>query len=74
MQLTDPPVTAWVPMDAEVGQVVRVRLESVDTAARRAVFVAADGAAATDPDGAAATDQQGAAATDQQGTATQESA
>lgn len=57
VQLTDPPVTAWVPMDAEVGQVVRVRLESVDTAARRAVFVAADGAAATDPDGAAATDQ-----------------
>lgn len=43
VQLTDPPVTAWVPMDADLGAVVRVRLESVDTAARHAEFVAADG-------------------------------
>jgi exoribonuclease R len=43
VQLTDPPVTAWVPMDAEVGTTVRVRLESVDAASRRVVFVAADG-------------------------------
>ncbi|MDN5685137.1 MAG: RNB domain-containing ribonuclease [Brachybacterium sp.] len=41
VQLTDPPVTAWVPMDAWPGDVVRVRLESVDPAHRRAVFVAA---------------------------------
>ncbi|APX31919.1 exoribonuclease R [Brachybacterium sp. P6-10-X1] len=41
VQLTDPPVTAWVPMDAWPGDVVRVRLESVDPARRRAVFVAA---------------------------------
>ncbi|ATG51993.1 exoribonuclease R [Brachybacterium vulturis] len=45
VQLSDPPVTAWVPMDAVVGEVVRVRLESVDRAARRAEFVAADGEA-----------------------------
>ena len=43
VQLTDPPVTAWVPMDAEPGATVRVRLASVDTAARRAEFVPADG-------------------------------
>lgn len=43
VQLTDPPLTAWVPMDAAVGEVVRVRLASVDTAARRTEFVAADG-------------------------------
>lgn len=48
MQLTDPPVTAWVPMDAAVGEIVRVRLESVDRAARRAVFVAADGETAAE--------------------------
>ena len=45
VQLTDPPVTAWVPMDAAAGELVRVRLESVDADARRAVFVAADGGA-----------------------------
>ena len=45
VQLTDPPVTAWVPMDAAAGELVRVRLESVDAGARRAVFVAADGGA-----------------------------
>ena len=45
VQLTDPPVTAWVPMDAEPGTTVRVRLESVDPAKRRAVFVGADGPA-----------------------------
>lgn len=39
VQLTDPPVTAWVPMDAAIGEVVRVRLESVDALARNAVFV-----------------------------------
>lgn len=43
VQLTDPPVTAWVPMDASVGDLVRVRLESVDAVARRAEFVPADG-------------------------------
>lgn len=43
VQLTDPPVTAWVPMDATVGDVVTVRLASVDTAARRAEFVSTDG-------------------------------
>jgi len=43
VQLSDPPVTAWVPMEAAVGAVVRVRLESVDPQARRAEFVAADG-------------------------------
>lgn len=48
VQLTDPPVTAWVPMDAAVGEIVRVRLESVDRAARRAVFVAADGQTAAE--------------------------
>lgn len=42
VQLTDPPITAWVPMDAAAGEVVRVRLESVDPAARHAEFVAAD--------------------------------
>ena len=41
VQLTDPPVTAWVPMDARVGEVVRVRLRAVDVPARRAEFVAA---------------------------------
>ncbi|MGO2585197.1 MAG: RNB domain-containing ribonuclease, partial [Brachybacterium tyrofermentans] len=46
VQLSDPPVTAWVPMDAALGEVVRVRLDSVDAAEREAVFVAAaDGAA-----------------------------
>src|SRR5690606_15072796 len=45
VQLTDPPVTAWVPVDAEPGTTVRVRLESVDPAKRRAVFVGADGPA-----------------------------
>ena len=46
VQLSEPPVTAWVPMDAALGEVVRVRLDSVDTAEREAVFVAAaDGAA-----------------------------
>ena len=42
VQLTDPPVTAWVPLDAAVGEMVRVRLASVDPAARRVEFVAAD--------------------------------
>jgi exoribonuclease R len=51
VQLTDPPVTAWVAMDAAVGEIVRVRLGSVDPAGRRAEFVAADGNAA---DGGAA--------------------
>ncbi|MDN6302919.1 MAG: hypothetical protein L0J57_07720 [Brachybacterium sp.] len=35
-------------MDAAVGEIVRVRLESVDRAARRAVFVAADGETAAE--------------------------
>lgn len=48
VQLTDPPATAWVPMDAEVGTVVQVRLETVDTAARRAVFVGADGSSSAE--------------------------
>jgi exoribonuclease R len=48
VQLTDPPVTAWVPMDAQVGEVVRVRLRAVDVAARRAVFEAAHAGARTD--------------------------
>jgi len=39
VQLVDPPVTAWVPMDAQVGEVVRVRLAAVDTAARQAEFL-----------------------------------
>ncbi|MFC7374472.1 RNB domain-containing ribonuclease [Brachybacterium sp. GCM10030267] len=39
VQLTDPPVTDWVPMEAEMGEVVRVRLESVEATAGRAVFV-----------------------------------
>lgn len=39
VQLTDPPVTAWVAMDAQIADEVRVRLESVDPLARRAVFV-----------------------------------
>ncbi|MGP9536966.1 RNB domain-containing ribonuclease [Brachybacterium sp. AOP43-C2-M15] len=43
VQLTDPPVTAWVPMEAAVGEVVRVRLQSVDAAGRHAEFVADDG-------------------------------
>ncbi|WP_422117561.1 RNB domain-containing ribonuclease [Brachybacterium sp. UNK5269] len=46
VQLTEPPVTAWVPMDAAVGEVVRVTLESVDPARRRAVFVPAAAEAA----------------------------
>ncbi|WP_299305191.1 RNB domain-containing ribonuclease [uncultured Brachybacterium sp.] len=46
VQLTDPPVTAWVPMDAMVGERVRVRLASVDQATRRVEFVAADAPAA----------------------------
>lgn len=52
VQLTDPPVTAWVSMEAAVGEVVRVRLESVDRAARRAEFVAADGEASAEGAGA----------------------
>ena len=44
VQLTEPPVTAWVEMDAAAGEVVRVRLASVDRAGRRAEFVAADAA------------------------------
>ena len=46
VQLTDPPVTAWVPMDAAVGERVRVRLASVDQTTRRVEFVAADSPAA----------------------------
>ncbi|WP_193104521.1 RNB domain-containing ribonuclease [Brachybacterium sp. FME24] len=46
VQLTDPPVTAWVPMDAAIGAVVDVRLESVDPVQRRAVFVPANEEAA----------------------------
>lgn len=45
VQLIDPPVTAWVPMDAEPGQVVRVRLETVEPRRGTAHFVPADGAA-----------------------------
>ena len=60
MQLTDPPVTAWVPMDAEVGTRVRVRLESVDTTSRRAVLVAADGDSTTDAGSAGGADGAGA--------------
>lgn len=41
IQLAEPPVTAWVPMDAAPGERVRVRLDSVDPRAR---FVPADGA------------------------------
>ncbi|MEE1651142.1 RNB domain-containing ribonuclease [Brachybacterium sp. J144] len=48
VQLLDPPVTAWVPMDAEPGTVVRVRLESVDPTQRTAEFVAADRAGSED--------------------------
>lgn len=44
VQLVDPPVTAWVPMDAAPGDVVRVRLEAVDTAAGTARFVPAGAA------------------------------
>ena len=46
VQLIDPPVTAWVPMDAEAGQVVRVRLESVDPRKGKAHFVPAGPAGA----------------------------
>ena len=60
VQLTDPPVTAWVPMDAEVGTRVRVRLESVDTTSRRAVLVAADGDSTTDAGSAGGADGAGA--------------
>ncbi|MGO3211338.1 RNB domain-containing ribonuclease [Brachybacterium sp. AOP42-C2-15] len=52
VQLTDPPITTWVPMDAAPGEVVRVRLESVDPAKRRAVFVAAGTDAADRADAA----------------------
>ncbi|AXK45110.1 RNB domain-containing ribonuclease [Brachybacterium saurashtrense] len=41
IQLSEPPVTAWVPMDAAPGERVRVRLDSVEPRAR---FVPADGA------------------------------
>ncbi len=41
VQLLEPPMTAWVPMDAQPGQEVRVRLDRVDTAARRSVFLPA---------------------------------
>lgn len=41
VQLIDPPVTAWVPMDAAPGDTVRVTLDSVDHERRRAVFVPA---------------------------------
>ncbi|ACU85412.1 exoribonuclease R [Brachybacterium faecium DSM 4810] len=43
VQLIEPPVTAWVEMDAAAGEVVRVRLASVEREARRAEFVAAEG-------------------------------
>ena len=59
MQLTDPPVTAWVPMDAEVGTVVRVRLETVDVPARRAVFVAAYESSAADDEAPGGADGAG---------------
>ena len=59
VQLTDPPVTAWVPMDAEVGTVVRVRLETVDVPARRAVFVAADESSAADDEAPGGADGAG---------------
>lgn len=42
VQLTDPPVTAWVPMDAQPGEVVRVRLDSVDPRHGKARFVPAE--------------------------------
>lgn len=45
VQLIEPPVTAWVEMDAAAGEVVRVRLASVEREARRAEFVAAEGRA-----------------------------
>ncbi|WP_114854785.1 RNB domain-containing ribonuclease [Brachybacterium sp. YJGR34] len=45
VQLTEPPVTAWVTMDAPIGARVRVRVDSVDPLARRATLVAADDAA-----------------------------
>ncbi|MGO1976055.1 RNB domain-containing ribonuclease [Brachybacterium tyrofermentans] len=62
VQLTDPPITAWVPMDAEPGDVVQVRLESVDPATSTIVFVAAG--AESDPeaaDGSPAADSADAA-------------
>ena len=59
VQLTNPPVTAWVPMDAEVGTVVRVRLETVDVPARRAVFVAADESSAADDEAPGGADGAG---------------
>ena len=51
VQLTDPPVTAWVPMDASPGDVVRVRLDSVDPRHGTASFVpAGDLSASADGD------------------------
>lgn len=51
VQLTDPPVTAWVPMDASPGDVVRVRLDSVDPRHGTARFVpAGDLSASADGD------------------------
>lgn len=41
VQLTDPPVTAWIPIDAEVGTVIQVHLDSVDIPGRTARFSAA---------------------------------
>nr|WP_245354912.1 RNB domain-containing ribonuclease [Brachybacterium sacelli] len=46
VQLTEPPVTAWVAMDAAPGDVVRVMLESVDPERSRALFVPAQEEAA----------------------------
>lgn len=42
VQLIQPPVTTWVAMDARVGEVVRVRLTSVDPATGSAEFVPAE--------------------------------
>ncbi|MGY5764535.1 RNB domain-containing ribonuclease [Brachybacterium sp. DNPG3] len=42
VQMIDPPVTAWVPMDAALGETVRIRVVSVDPVARRAELAPAD--------------------------------
>lgn len=51
VQLTEPPVTAWVPMDAAVGELVSVRLQAVDPVSRRVEFVDAVQDSAADGDG-----------------------
>ena len=60
VQLIDPPVTAWVPLDAQMGQVVRVRLENVDVAERSVRFVAAGESEPTTEDAEPTTEGEGA--------------